>query len=97
MSYLFFIFIFSAFNIELYQLERAENVWGLRCHYTDATTQVSYTLEVDPCPFVFLPGNYFEMYRVTIKERYKVRLHCDPIKTPGEFLSLLGANQIWSI
>ena len=36
-------------------------------------------------------------YRVTIKERYKVRLHCDPIKSPGEFLSLLEAHQIWSI
>ena len=36
-------------------------------------------------------------YRVTIKERYKERLHCDPIKSPGEFLSLLEAHQIWSI
>ena len=38
-----------------------------------------------------------KLYRVTIKERYKVRLHCDPIKSPGEFLSLLEAHQIWSI
>ena len=31
----------------------------------------------------------WQVYRVTIKERYKVWLHCDPIKSPGEFLSLL--------
>ena len=35
-----------------------------------------------------------DTYRVTIKERYKVRLHCDPIKSPGEFLSLLEAHQM---
>ena len=63
MSYLFFMIIFSAFDVELYQLERAENVWCLSFHFepfqivcTDAKTQVSYTLEVDPRPPVFLPG-----------------------------------------
>ena len=33
MSYLFLIFIFSAVNVELYQLKRAENVWCLRFHF----------------------------------------------------------------
>ena len=61
MSYLFFIFIFSAFNVGLYQLERAEIV-KIVC--TDVKTQVSYTLEVDPRPPVFLPGKNIKMYFV---------------------------------
>ena len=69
MSYLFFMIIFSAFDVELYQLERAENVWCLRFYFaqivcTDAKTQVSYTLEVDPRPPVFLPGKNIKMYFV---------------------------------
>ena len=68
MSYLFLIFIFSAVNVELYQLKRAENVWCLRFRYTDAMTQVVYTLEVDSRPFVFLPGNNIEMYFVNEKK-----------------------------
>ena len=38
-----------------------------------------------------------ENYRVTIKERYKVLLHCEPNLRPSDLLRLLGANQIWSI
>ena len=64
MSYLFFMIIFSAFDVELYQLERAENVWCLKRTDTDAKTQVSYTLEVDPRPPVFLPGKNIKMYLV---------------------------------
>ena len=64
--------IFSAFDVELYQLERAENVWCFGQHSplhlkrtdTDAKTQVSYTLEVDPRPPVFLPGKNIKMYFV---------------------------------
>ena len=36
-------------------------------------------------------------YRVTIKERYKVLLHCEPNLRSSDLLRLLGANQIWSI
>ena len=36
-------------------------------------------------------------YRVTIKERYKVLLHCEPKLRSSDLLRLLGANQIWSI
>ena len=37
------------------------------------------------------------LYRVVINERYKVSLYCDFILSPGDFLSLLGAHQVWSI
>ena len=36
-------------------------------------------------------------YRVVINKRYKVKLHCDFILSPGDFLSLLEAHQVWSI
>ena len=36
-------------------------------------------------------------YRVVINERHNVLHYCDPILSPGDFLSLLGAYQIWSI
>ena len=36
-------------------------------------------------------------YRVIINERHNVLHYCDPILSPGDFLSLLGAYQIWSI
>ena len=61
MSYLFLMIIFSALNVGLYQLERAEIVI-IVC--TDAKTQVSYTLEVDSRPLVFLPGKNIQMYFV---------------------------------
>ena len=38
-----------------------------------------------------------EQYRVTIKERYKVLLYCEPNLRSSDLLRLLGANQIWSI
>ena len=60
--------IFSAFNVGLYQLERAENVWCLsfllQIVCADAKTKVSYTTEVDPRPLVFLPGKNIKMYFV---------------------------------
>ena len=37
------------------------------------------------------------IYRVVINERHNVLHYCDPILSPGYFLSLLGAYQIWSI
>ena len=70
MSYLFFMITFCAFDVGLYQLERAENVWCLGLHFplhlecTDAKTQVSYTPEVDPRLPVFLPGKNIKMYFV---------------------------------
>ena len=36
-------------------------------------------------------------YRVVINERYKVWLYCDFILSFCDFLSLLGAHQMWSI
>ena len=36
-------------------------------------------------------------YRVTIKERYKVLLYCEPNLRSGDLLRILGAYQIWSI
>ena len=39
----------------------------------------------------------FWTYRVTINERYKVLLHCEPNLRSSDLLRLLGANQIWSI
>ena len=38
-----------------------------------------------------------DIYRVVINERHNVLHYCDPILSPGDFLSLLGAYQIWSI
>ena len=38
-----------------------------------------------------------DIYRVIINERHKVNLHCDFILSPGDFLSLLGSQQVWSI
>ena len=32
-----------------------------------------------------------------INEKHKVRLYCDFILNPGDFLSLLGDHQMWSI
>ena len=37
------------------------------------------------------------IYRVVINERHNVLHYCDPILSPGDFLSLLGSYQIWSI
>ena len=38
-----------------------------------------------------------QSYRVVINERHNVLHYCDPILSPGDFLSLLGAYQVWSI
>ena len=45
----------------------------------------------------FLGNCNIDNYRVTIKERYKVLLHCEPNLRSGDLLRLLGAYQIWSI
>ena len=37
------------------------------------------------------------IYQVVINEQYKVKLHCDFILSPGDFLGLLGAHHVRSI
>ena len=42
-------------------------------------------------------NGFHRIYRVTIIERYKVLLHCEPNIRSSDLLTQLGANQIWSI
>ena len=46
-----------------------------------------------PTIILFAEGTY----RVVINEWPKVWLYCDLTLSPGDFLSLLGAHQMWSI
>ena len=55
------------------------------------------TLPVIMTSLAWASYRIYRIYRVVINERYKVTLHCDFILSPGDFLSLLGAHQMWSI